>query len=211
MKLWIRKAFNLTDIRYPWLLVFSMILFVFALYNNKVNPDINVGIELLTYGTAIGCAFVWSVINYVDHIKVNAIYKKSDNIDSYVNSLIMKKEEKEDLKQYLKDFVKDLEENGKTKEEATKTAINQFQVNEFTSLSKNTGVFELPGHYYLIGYAVIFALAMILTQVMIGIGFGGRFWLYAINFMLALYSFAFLGLLLLYKLIDTLVARKITR
>jgi hypothetical protein len=210
MKLWIKKIFNLSDIRYPWLLLLSMMLFVFSLYNNKVNPDISVRLEFLTYGTAIGCAFIWSVLNYVDHIKVNAIYKRSDNIDSYVNSLIMKKDEKEDLKQYLNDFVKDLEANGKTRDEAVKTAINQFQVNEFTSLSKNTGILDLPGHYYLIGYVIIFALAMILTQVMISIGLGGRFWLYAINFMLALYSLAFLGLLLLYKLIDTLVARKIT-
>lgn len=210
MKLWIKKIFNLSDIRYPWLLLLSMILFVFSLYNNKVNPDINVRLELLTYGTSIGCAFVWSVLNYVDHIKVNAIYKKSDNIDSYVNSLIMKKDEKEDLKQYLNDFVKDLESNGKTRDEAVRTAISQFQVSEFTSLSKNTGILELPSHYYLIGYVIIFALVMILTQVMISMGLGGRFWLYAINFILILYSLAFLGLLLLYKLIDTLVARKIS-
>lgn len=211
MKLWIKKIFNLSDIRYPWLLLLSMILFVFSLYNNKVNPYISVGLEFLTYGTAIGSAFVWSILNYVDHIKVNAIYRKSDNIDSYVNSLIMKKDEKEDLKQYLNDFVKDLEANGKTKEDAVRTAISQFQVNEFTSLSKNTGIFELPSHYYLIGYVMIFILAIILIQVMISVGLGGRFWLFAINFMLGLYSLAFLGLLLLYKLIDTLVARKITQ
>ncbi|GAB6084861.1 hypothetical protein [Alkaliphilus crotonatoxidans] len=211
MKLWIKKIFNLSDIRYLWLLLLSMILFVLSLYNNKVNPDINIGFEIITYGTAIGSAFVWSVLNYVDHIKVNAIYRKSDNIDSYVNSLIMKKDEKEDLKQYLNDFVKDLEANGKTKDEAVRTAISQFQVNEFTSLSKNTGIFELPSHYYLIGYVMIFVLTIILIQVMISIGLGGRFWLFAINFMLGLYSLAFLGLLLLYKLIDTLVARKITQ
>lgn len=210
MQLWIKRIFNLTDIRYPWLLLLSMILFVFSLYNNKINPDINVGLEFLTYGTAIGCAFVWSVLNYIDHMKLNAIYKKSDNIDSYVDSLIMKKDEKEDLKQYLNDFVQDLEANGKTKDEAVRIAINQFQVDEFTALSKNTGIFELPSHYYLIGYVVIFALVMILTQVLISIGLGGRFWLYAVNFMLVLYSLAFLGLVLLYKLIDTLVARKIT-
>lgn len=211
MKLWIKKAFNISDIRYPWLLLLSMILFVLSLYNNKVNPDINVGLEFLTYGTAVGCAFVWSVLNYVDHIKVNAIYKKSENIDSYVNSLIMTKNEKEDLKQYLNDFVNDLEANGKTKDEAVKTAISQFQVDEFTQLSKNTGIFVLPNHSYLIGYVVVFVLAIILTQVMISMGSGGRFWLYAINFMLELYSLAFLGLLLLYKLIDILFARKITR
>lgn len=209
MKLWIKKIFNLSDIRYPWILLLSMILFMFSLYNNKVNPDINVRLKLLTYGTSIGCAFVWSILNYIDHIKVNAIYKRSDNIDSYVNSLIMKKDDKEDLKQYLNDFVQDLESNGKTRDEAVRTAISQFQVNEFTSLSKNTGIFDLPGHYYLIGYVLIFIFAIILTQVMINMGVGERFWLYAINFMLALYSLSFLGLLLLYKLIDNIVARKI--
>lgn len=211
MRLWIKKIFDLSDIRYSWILLISMILFVLSLYNNRINPDINVKIELLTYGIAIGCAFLWSVLNYVDHIKVNAIYKKSDNIDAYVNSLLMKKDEKEDLKQYLNDFVKDLEANGKTKEEAVRTAISHFQVNEFTSLSKNTGILELPGHYYLIGYVTIFVLIMLLTQIMITVSLGGRFWFYAINFMLTLYSVAFLGLLLLYKIIDTVVAKKFTR
>lgn len=210
MKLWLKKAFDLSDMRYLWLLLFSMVLFVFSLYNNKINPNMGIGLELLTYGTAIGCAFVWSILNYVDHIKVNSIYKKSNDIDTYVNNLVMKKDEKEDLKQYLKDFVRDLEGNGKTKDEAIRIAISHFQVNEFTSLSKNVGILELPGHYYLIGYVVIFTLIMILTQVMININLGGRFLLCSINFTLGLYSLAFLGLLLLYKLIDTLVICKIT-
>ena len=76
MKLWLKKAFDLSDMRYLWLLLFSMVLFVFSLYNNKINPNMGIGLELLTYGTAIGCAFVWSILNYVDHIKVNSIYKK---------------------------------------------------------------------------------------------------------------------------------------
>ncbi|MDV4151329.1 hypothetical protein R0131_10795 [Clostridium sp. AL.422] len=210
MRLWIKRIFNLSDIRYSWLLIFSMIIFIFSLYNNKINPNINVGLEILTYGIAIGSSFVWSILNYVDHIKVNAIYKNSNDIDSYVNSLIMSRDEKDDLKQYLNDFVKDLEESGKTKDEAIKTAISQFQVNEFTSLSKNTGILELPSHYYLIGYVIIFAVIIILTQFMISLGLEGRFWLYSINFMLTLYSLGFLGLFLLYKMVDSLIARKTT-
>lgn len=208
--IWIKKIFDLSDIRYSWMLLVSMVLFLAALYNNKVNPDMGVNIEFLTYGTAIGCAFLWSIFNYVDHIKINAIYKKGDNIDAYVNSLVMNKSEKEDLRQYLYDFVKDLEASGKTTNEAVRTAIGQFQVNEFTSLTKNTGIFELPGHSYLIGYAVIFALGILLSLVMINTGLAAGFWINAVNFMLILYFVSFLSLLLLYKIIDNIFAKKLT-
>lgn len=209
MKLLIKKIFNLSDIRYPWIILISMLLFVFSLYNNKINPDINTTVELITYGTSVGFAFIWSILNYVDHIKVNAIYKKNDSIEAYVDSLIMKKEEKEDLKEYLNDFVRDLEEGGKTKDEAIKTAISQFQVKEFTSLSKNAGILELPTHNYLIGYVLVFMTAAVVISSLTNTILSNLFWLHAINFMLVLYSISFIGLLLLYKLIDRVVAKKL--
>jgi hypothetical protein len=212
MKLLMKKAFDLSDLRYPWLLLASMLLFVFSLYNNKMNPDISTAVEWLTYGTSIICAFVWSVLNYIDHIKINALYRKHNSTEAYVDSLTMKKQEKEDLKTYLDDFVKDLEANGKTKDEAVKIAISQFQVQEFTSLSKNSGILELPAHHYLIGYVLIFAaVAVILFLCLTNAAFKDVFLLHAIYFMLILYSVSFVGLLLFYKLLDLIVAKKLLR
>jgi hypothetical protein len=210
MKSFIYKMFALSDIRYLWLLAGSMILFIISLYIDKINTSINGTLEWI-YGISIACAFIWSILNYIDHIKINALYKKCDNIDAYVDSLAMSKKEKEDLRTYLNDFVKDLEANGKTKEEAVKTAIGQFQVQEFTSFLKNSGIFELPAHHYLLGYAVIFAAAFIFIQSIINAALGDIFVLHAISFMLILYSISFLGLIVLYKLLDVLVARKIVR
>lgn len=212
MKLLMKKAFDLSDLRYPWLLLASMLLFVFSLYNNKMNPDISAAVEWLTYGTSIICAFVWSVLNYIDHIKINALYRKHNSTEAYVDSLTMKKQEKEDLKTYLDDFVKDLEANGKTEDEAVKIAISQFQVQEFTSLSKNSGILELPAHHYLIGYVLIFAaVAVILFICLTNAAFKDVFLLHAIYFMLILYSVSFVGLLLFYKLLDLIVAKKLLR
>lgn len=207
----IKKIFNLSDIRYSWLLVISMLFFIFSLYNNKINSDLTATVEYITYGTAVGLAFVWSILNYIDHIKVNVLLRKYDNIDIFVDNLVMNKQEKEDLKSYLNDFVKDLEENGKTKEEAIKTAIAQFQVQEFTSLSKSNGIFELPVHYYLIGYIIIFVVAIVIIGVFTGTILEDFFLLHAINFTLNLYCIGFLGLIFLYKLIDILVAKKMVR
>lgn len=209
MKILTKKIFYFSDIRYSWLLGISAMLFILSLYNNKVNPDINSTIEWVTYGSAIGCAFVWSILNYVDHIKINALYKEGNDIDAYVRSLAMNKEEKEDLKVYLNDFVTDLEANGKTKEEAIKEAIAQFQVQEFTSLSKNGGILELTTHYYLLGYAIVFIILNLIIQISLGTGILNSFWLHAISFTLILYAVSFLGLIFLYKLIDILVTKNL--
>ncbi|MBZ2174289.1 hypothetical protein K8M07_03405 [Schnuerera sp. xch1] len=210
MKIFVKKVFDLSDIRYPWLLIISMLIFIFSLYNNKINPNIDIITELLTYGTAIVTAFVWSILNYIDHIKLSVIYRKNNDIETYVNSLVMKKEDKEDLKEYLNDFVKDLESEGKTEEEAIEIAIGQFQVKEFTSLSKNNGIFELPVHYYLIGYIIIFVAAIVIIGIFTNTILRDSFLLKAINFMFNLYSIGFIVVLFLYKLMDIFIKKKMS-
>lgn len=211
MNLFIKRMFNLSDIRYRWLLLASMILFVFSLYNNRINPDMGMEMEWMTYGSSVICAFVWSVLNYVGHIKLNTLYRRHDSIEAYVESLAMKKQEKDDLKTYLYDFVNDLEANGKTKDEAVKIAISQFQVQEFNSISKNSGILELPSHHYLLGYALIFMAAVIFILCLVNTAFRDVFLLKAIYFMLILYSAAFVVLIFLYKLLDFIMAKKIIR
>jgi len=211
MNIFIKKVFNLSDIRYSWLLLVSMLFFISSLYYNKINPEISTMLELITYGGAVALAIVWSILNYIDHFKINVQFRKYDNIDVFVDNLVMNKQEKEDLKSYLYDFVKDLQQHGKTEDEAIKTAIAQFQVQEFTSLSKNNGIFELPSHYYLLGYIIIFAAAIVVIGVFTNTILGDSFLLKAINFTLNLYSIGLLCLLFLYKLIDKLITKKIIR
>jgi hypothetical protein len=209
MKLFIKKVFKLSDIKYFWLLLTSMSIFVFALCNNKANPDISTTMEWLTYGGALACAFVWALLNYIGQIKINALYRKHNSIDTFIDSLVMNKEEKDDLQTYLNDYVKDMEKNGRTKEEAVKTAIAQFQVQEFTEISKYSRLFELPTHYYLLGYVVIFGALIIVTKFLLATAIPNIFFLYAIIFTLILYAFAFIVLMMLYRVIDVLITKKI--
>ncbi|WP_143162246.1 hypothetical protein [Sporobacter termitidis] len=120
----------------------------------------------------------------------------------------MKKEEKADLLTYLHDYVKDLEANGKSEEEAVKTAIGQFQIREFLEVSRYSGLFELPAHYYLLGYAIVFLAAIIVIQCLLGAVFPDMFLLQAFKFMLILYAAAFVLLPILYKVADVLVRKK---
>ena len=73
------------------------VIFIFSLYNNKINSDLTATVEYITYGTAVGLAFVWSILNYSDHIKVNVLLRKYDNIDIFVDNLVMNKQEKKIL------------------------------------------------------------------------------------------------------------------
>lgn len=204
-----RKVFNLPDIRYRWLLIISMGIFIASLYNEKINPEITLTIQLATYGSAIVSAVVWGILNYIDHIKVSANYKKYDNIDAYVDNLIMSSDERTELKAYLEDYAKDLVSQGKTKEEAVKMAINQFRVKEFTELSKNSSLLNLPIHYYLVGYTVITIILGIILYFLTHTVFLNSFWLLSVELMLFSYGVGFVGLFFLYKLMDIVLSKKI--
>lgn len=209
MKNMLRKIFNLSDIRYSWLLLISMGAFVLSLYNEKINPDITPVTQWLTYGFAILSAVIWSILNYIAHIKVSANYKKFDNIETYVDNLIMSKDEKLELKAYLEDFAADLSSQGKSKEDAVQTAINQFRIQEFTSLSKNSSLLNLPIHYYLIGYLLLDILIIIILTLITSIMLSSSFWLLAFEFMFILYGVGFLGLFFLYKMLDAIISKNL--
>ncbi|ROR27258.1 hypothetical protein EDD66_107172 [Mobilisporobacter senegalensis] len=204
----LKKLFNLTDIRYPWLLLISMCAFIFSLYYDKNHTNISLAYQWMTYGFTIISATVWSILNYIAHIKISANYKKYDNIDTYVENLLISKEEKLELKGYLEDYSSDLISQGKTKEESIQTAINQFRVQEFTSLSKNSSLFNLPIHYYLIGYSLLSITVATLLEFMPMILKQSPFLFSAIQFMLISYCIGFTGSFFLYKLLDSIISKK---
>lgn len=210
MKNSIKKVINLSAISYPWLLLISMLIFLASLYYGKQNPQITLIIEWITYGAAILSAVIWGILNYIDHIKLGANYRKYNDIEVYVNNLIMSKDERVELKTYLEDYSKDLMSQGKTKEESIKIAIDQFRVQEFTSISKNNSIINLPIHYYLIGYTMIAGIAAFILQILTNILFANSFWLLAIEFMFVSYGVGFIGLFFLYKLMDTVLSKKIS-
>ena len=117
----------------------------------------------------------------------------------------MKKEEKEELAEYLYDFVKDMEENGANHEAAVKTAICQFQVKEITE--RDGDLIETKPHYYLFGYTAISILVVAIVQGLNTI-VHLPFLILAVSFMLATFSFGFIGLFIIYKLLDMVLAKK---
>lgn len=201
----IKRIYNLTDIKYPWLLLISMLAFIMALNFNRTYPDAFTRIEIVVYGAVFLVALLWSILNYIGHLQIGAIYKKYDNIEAFIERLTMSKEEKAELTEYLNDFVKDLEENGSAHEEAVKTAISHFQVKELTQSQGN--MFETPTQYYLLGYVSIF-VALILVIQCVDLIVSLPFIVLAVSFMLMLFSAAFICLFFIYKLIDVMIAEK---
>ncbi|EQB87722.1 hypothetical protein J2Z44_001353 [Clostridium punense] len=209
MKNILKKTFNLSDIKYSWLLLLSMAVFILSLYFEKISISITPLTQWVTYGSAFLSAVIWSVLNYIAHIKVNANYKKYDDIKTYVDNLVMSKNDKLELMAYLEDFAADLSSQGKTKAEAVQIAINQFRVQEFSSISKNNSVLNLPIHYYLIGYVLVDITLVIVLALLANTVFHGYFWLSAFEFTLASYGVGFLGLFFLYKIFDAAISKKI--
>jgi hypothetical protein len=204
MKNMLRKIFNLSDIKNSWLLIISMIIFLFSLHTEKIKSA-----NMPLYALAILSAVIWGILNYINHIKVNANYKKFDDIETYVDNLVISKDEKLELKSYLEDFAADLISQGKTKAEAVQIVINQFRVQEFSSLSKNNSILNLPIHYYLLGYVFVdIALILILECLRITI-LTSSFWLSAIEFMLTTYGVGLIGLFFLYKMFDAVISKKL--
>lgn len=202
----VKRIYNLTDIKYVWLLLLSMIMFILSLCYDKFYPKVDSRTEMIIYGASFAVASIWCILNYISHLKLNAIYKKHDNINVFVEQMAMEKEEKIELIQYLNDFVKDLEEKGDSHEDSVKKAISQFQVQEFLA-AQDGDLFDKPIHYYLLGYVSIFVGVVLIIECL-NVLFPVPFIVLAANFMLELYGIAFFCLFFLYKLIDVLISKK---
>lgn len=202
----LRRIMSLQEIRYGWLLLLSFILFGFSFYNDRIIDPIDEWGSSIGYGISFAIAAFWGAINYISHIRMNAMYKKELDISIYVQQLEMSKEDQLELQTYLEDYVQDLIEQGFSKEDATKEAINQFKVKEI--LSKNTMLFNLHAHFYLIGWVAIFFIALILvwlTEHSLNIESN---YLLLIEVPLFVYCLGISGVFLLYKVIDSIIYQK---
>lgn len=207
MKHFIKKAFSLNDIKYSWLLLVSVIIFAVTLYLDLYYVRAFVQMTALTgYGLAFFLAAFWGAINYIGHIRINAMYQKNNDISAYVDQLALDYEEKIELQAYLEDYVQNQISKGKTNEDAAKEAISQFKVKEFSSLSKNTMIFNLHAHYYLGGYTVL-ALLIFLILILIYASFSSLAFLVG-AYTILVYRIGFTGLFFIYKLVDVILYKK---
>jgi len=201
----LKQLYRFSDIKYPWLLSLSIVAFVSSLYFNRSYPDSFTRIEIIVYSVVILIAILWSILNYMGNLKVNAIYKKYDDIEAFTKELSMSNEEKSDFLEYITDFVKDLEQNGSTHEEAVKIAISNFQVQEFAESTSN--IFVKSTHSYLLGCVSVFVGLVIIIQ-LVDMIVSLPFIIMAVSFTLALFSIAFISLFCIYKFIDLIIAKK---
>lgn len=203
----IRKIFSLGDINYSWILILSAVLFGISNYADRLFSNDPIWVHT-GYWISLAVAVLWGTLNYISHIRMNSMYKKQDDIRLYVNQLAMSEEDKLELKIYLEDYVQDLIKQGNTEADATREAINQFKVKEFLSLSKNTLLFNLHAHYYLIGWTIIFIIVSILVWLLEFSIIPYPSFTTTIVITLIVYAFGLFGMFFLYKIIDAAIHQK---
>ncbi len=203
----IRKIFSLKDIKHSWILLLSVTLFGISFYIDRLYSNDPIWIQG-SFWISFTLAVLWGALNYISQIRMNNMYKKQDDIQEYVNQLAMSEEDRLELQTYLEDYVQDLTEQGTTKEDATREAINQFKVKEFLSLSKNTMFFNLHAHYYLIGWTIVIIFSFSLVWLIGIITFPKLLIILTIEVTLFAYGLGFFGMFFMYKLIDAIIYRK---
>lgn len=204
-----RKLFSLREIRHVWILLLSIIICAVTFYSDEhFDPDDQLWLSV-SYFVSFTLAAAWSAANYVGHIRINSLYRKQHNIQAYVAQLALSKEDKMELQNYLEDFTADLVQQGKSKEDAAKEAINQFKAKEILSMSKHSTPFESHGHHYLIGYALLMVVSAIVLAVIDQAIDSPPYFLIIVITMLVVYGSSFFALFALYKVLDRLIYRKL--
>lgn len=202
-----KKIFSISDMKYSWILLLSALIFGIFNYMDRFYSNDPVWI-LVGYWISIAVAVLWTALNYISHIRLNSMYKKQDDLQLYVNQLAISDEDKLELRTYLEDFVEDLMKQGKTEADATREAINQFKIQEFLSLSKNSMFFNLHGHYYLIGWTIVSIIAFIIVWLLGITIFPYRSITLTIESIFIVYAIGIFGTFVMYKMIDVVIYRK---
>lgn len=208
MQYFFRKVFSLQDIKYSWLLLISVMIFMTTFYLDlHFGPSKVQMIALVGYGSAFIVATLWGASNYIGHVRINALYQKNNDIQAFVSQLAVNKEEKKELQMYLEDYAQDQVNQGKARNEAAKEAIGQFKIGEFSSLSKSTMIFHLHAHYYLGGWALIAMLAALIF-ILMGNAFSSLFVL-VLGYTFLFFGVGFVVLFCIYKVVDVALYKKI--
>lgn len=199
----IKKCFRFQEIKYPWVLLVSMILFVAMLFVNRLFPQDFAKIENVAYGIVCLTALLWALLNYHAHLKAYALCGEHNSVEGFLEQLCLSREEKEELAEYLNDFVSDLESSGNTHAQAVSQAIGQFQVKEFIQ----GNALQTGSQYYLLGYRLLFTVISFIIEVL-KLLFPLPFFLSAFSFMFVCFGVGLIGLFFVYKLTDMLLKKR---
>lgn len=199
----IKKCFRFQEIKYPWVLLVSMILFVAMLFVNRLFPQDFAKIENIAYGIVCLTALLWALLNYHAHLKAYALCGGHNSVEGFLEQLCLSREEKEELAEYLNDFVSDLESSGNTHAQAVSQAIGQFQVKEFIQ----GNALQTGSQYYLLGYGLLFTVISFIIEVL-KLLFPLPFFLSAFSFMFVCFGVGLIGLFFVYKLTDILLKNR---
>lgn len=142
--------FSIRQFSYKSVIIFSMLLF-FASYllDIRNQPAESEMLYIAGYTSAILLAAFWTFINYIDHLRINPLYKAHTSIDSYTNDLQLSKDEKLEIRQMMLDYVADQKSNGREESEAALEIIQQFKTEELQSTGSQ--LFYFHKHKYLLG------------------------------------------------------------
>lgn len=151
--------FSIKQISYKAILIFSMVLFFVCYYlDSVIDPSKTEFTFVVGYMFAIMLAAFWAIINYIDHLRINPLYKSYDSIDQFVHDLDISQDEKMEIKTMMVDYVADQKSLGKDEDTAIGEIINQFK-NEELQKSHNSEVFFVHVHKYLLGLGGILFIA----------------------------------------------------
>ncbi|MGF7029159.1 hypothetical protein J2T17_000064 [Paenibacillus mucilaginosus] len=206
----LRKIFSLRELRYGFLLCFSIVICVVTFYiDEKMNPSDQMWLSI-SYYISFTIAAIWCGTNYFAQIRMNQFFRRQNDIGAYINQLALSGEDKLELQNYLEDYATDLEQHGRTREEAAKEAIDQFRVREFLSMSKHSKLFETHGHHYLLGYAALMLSGALVLALIDRLSSPSIFFKIFIS-VLSVYGVSFLIVYVMYKVLDQFIYEKIKK
>ncbi|MEK5233813.1 hypothetical protein MHB42_19145 [Lysinibacillus sp. FSL K6-0232] len=151
-------------------------------------------------------ASFWGILNYIDHLRIDPLYKQAITIHKFIAELELNADDKLELAAYMEDYVNDQVVNGEDTKSATEKVISQFKVKEIIGNQLNKDMFFFHSHHYLLGNGLILLL--------IGIVFWFLFsqfhliTLVTIQLLGICYAFGFWLLFVLYKFLNIILKKK---
>lgn len=152
---------SIKQISYKTTLLLSMLLFFTSyLLDILMVPSETETIFVLGYTAAILVAALWAILNYIDHLRINPLYKNYSSTKDFVKDLTLPKDEKIEIQQMMDDYVQDQIDQGADQQQAIQQIIQQFKSSE---LPENHSLFYLHNHKYL----VLLGAMMLLFSIMV--------------------------------------------
>lgn len=198
-------SFN--EMKYKSVLILSIFIFGTSYFFDTVNePQTSTILFLFGYVLGIMIASFWGILNYIDHLRINPLYKQANTINEFVDELELNEDDKLELKTYMEDYVCDQVANGKDIQSATKEVISQFKVQEITGNQLRKDPFFFHSHHYLLGNGAICFLIGIVFWILFS-QFDSIIFV-TIEVLGTCYASGFWLLFVLYKFLNVILKRK---